>query len=112
MAIPPYALLEAGEDPMDDAFALTPEAAPELRPGYRLQWGPAQEGYVLLYPEGRVTLNQSAAEILKRCDGNRTVRRLVDALQEAFPGADLESDVYEFLGAGHAHGWIQSRGRS
>ena len=33
---------------------------------FRLQWEPAQDCHVLLYPEGMVKLNQSAGEILKR----------------------------------------------
>ncbi|MFA9461077.1 pyrroloquinoline quinone biosynthesis peptide chaperone PqqD [Thiohalorhabdus methylotrophus] len=88
------------------------DSVPVLRSGYRLQWEPAQEGYVLLYPEGMVTLNPSAAEILQRCDGSRTAGQLVQELQEAFPDNDVEPDVYEFLEAGHAHGWIQNRSSS
>ena len=42
---------------------------PRIGHGFRLQWEPAQGCFVLLYPEGMVKLNQSAGEILKRCDG-------------------------------------------
>ena len=41
---------------------------PRITAGLRLQWEPAQDCHVLLYPEGMVKLNQSAGEILKRCD--------------------------------------------
>ena len=41
--------------------------------GFRLQWEPAQNAHVLLYPEGMVKLNGSAGEILRRCDGARTL---------------------------------------
>ena len=41
---------------------------------FRLQWEPAQDAHVLLYPEGMVKLNQSAGEILLRCDGTRDMR--------------------------------------
>jgi pyrroloquinoline quinone biosynthesis protein D len=37
----------------------------KLKPIFRLQWEPAQNAHVLLYPEGMVKLNQSAGEILK-----------------------------------------------
>ncbi len=34
---------------------------PSIRPGIRLQWEAVQNAYVLLYPEGMVKLNTSAA---------------------------------------------------
>ena len=41
---------------------------PKLSRLFRMQWEEAQNAHVLLYPEGMVKLNQSAAEILKRCE--------------------------------------------
>ena len=73
---------------------------------YRLQWEEAQGCYVLLYPEGMVKLSQSAGEILNRVDGRRTVSELVTDLQIAFPGADLEQDVRNFLPPAQNHGWL------
>ena len=58
---------------------------PALNKLFRLQWEPAQDAHVLLYPEGMVKLNQSAAEILKRCDGTRDMNALI---------ADLEHGRY------------------
>ncbi len=37
---------------------------PRLKKLFRLQWEPAQDAHVLLYPEGMVKLNPSAAQIL------------------------------------------------
>jgi pyrroloquinoline quinone biosynthesis protein D len=82
------------------------QQTPALRPMYRLQWEDAQGCYVLLYPEGMVKLSQSAGEILNRVDGRRTVSELVTDLQIAFPGADLEQDVRNFLTQAHNHGWL------
>ena len=48
---------------------------PAIGRGFRLQWEPAQNAHVLLYPEGMVKLNGSAGEILKRCDGSARSRR-------------------------------------
>ncbi len=45
-------------------------ASPRIGRGFRLQWEPVQDCHVLLYPEGMVKLNESAGEILKRCDGS------------------------------------------
>ena len=53
--------------------AVNESAVPVVGRGFRLQWEPAQEAHVLLYPEGMVKLNGSAGEIMKRCDGARTV---------------------------------------
>lgn len=79
---------------------------PRLAAGYRLQFEPAQQCWVLLYPEGMVTLNAGAAEILQRVDGARTVAGIVEDLQRAFPGVDLEADVHEFLAVAGERGWL------
>ena len=77
-----------------------------IAPGFRLQWEDAQDAHVLLYPEGMVRLSESAGAILGRCDGERTLDDLLDSLREAFPGADLEADVVEFLTIALEKGWI------
>lgn len=78
-----------------------------LRPGYRFQWEEAQQAHVLLYPEGMVKLNDSASEILKRCDQTRTVQSLIDELSDAYPNMpEIESDVIEFLQVAQQNGWV------
>ena len=77
-----------------------------IAPGFRLQWEEAQGAHVLLYPEGMVRLSESAGAILSRCDGERTLEGVVASLGEAFPGADLEDDVVEFLEIALGKGWI------
>ncbi len=52
---------------------------------------------MLLYPEGMVKLNQSAGEILKRCDGERDVAAIVSDLESAFGAQGLRSDVDAFF---------------
>ena len=59
-------------------------AKPSISRGFRLQWEPAQNAHVLLYPEGMVKLNASAGEILKRCDGERTLAEITTDLEQAF----------------------------
>ena len=63
---------------------MNPGTVPRIGPGFRLQWEPAQDCHVLLYPEGMVKLNQSAGQILSRCDGQRDVAAIV-----ADPGKPL-----------------------
>ena len=80
---------------------------PRLNRLFRLQWEEVQQAYVLLYPEGMVKLNQSAAEILKRCDGSLTVTELIAELQLAFGEADLRDSVEGMLRAAFEKDWIQ-----
>lgn len=78
-----------------------------INPRYRLQWEPAQECHVLLYPEGMVRLNPSAAEILSRCQQPTDAERLIAALLESFPEAEgLAEDVVEFLRHARRQEWI------
>jgi pyrroloquinoline quinone biosynthesis protein D len=80
---------------------------PALRTLFRLQFEPAQNAYVMLYPEGMVKLNQSAAEILKRCDGTRAVPALVAELEEAFNTTGLAREVNAFLAEARTRGWLE-----
>ena len=83
------------------------EAVPRIARGHRMQFEPAQDCHVLLYPEGMITLNPSAAEILQRCDGERSVQAICDDLSAAFDGADVTGDVHEFLRLAASQGWVQ-----
>lgn len=82
------------------------DSALRFSPLHRLQWEEAQQKYVILYPEGMVELNPSAAEILKLCDG-RSLEAIVAALEAQFETSGLHDDVAEFLEAALANGWIQ-----
>lgn len=85
----------------------TDDSIPAIAPTFRFQWEEAQQCYVILYPEGMVKLNKSAGEILKFCDGVRSVTAVVAALEAQFPGADLAPDVNKFLEVAHEQGWIR-----
>jgi pyrroloquinoline quinone biosynthesis protein D len=90
----------------DSALAQLPER-PLLNRRFRLQWEDAQQAYVLLYPEGMVKLNLSAAEILKRCDGEHTITQLIVELEQAFGETDLRDPVEGMLRAAFEKDWIQ-----
>jgi pyrroloquinoline quinone biosynthesis protein D len=87
-------------------MAATPQTVPRIGHGFRLQWEPAQSCHVLLYPEGMVKLNQSAGEILKRCDGARNAAQIVADLESAFATTGLERDVLAFLDVAGAQRWL------
>lgn len=82
---------------------------PALGHGYRLQWEAAQNSHVLLYPEGMVKLNGSAGEILKRCDGQRTVTEITADLERAFDTGSLGADVEAFVSFAVEKGWLELR---
>jgi pyrroloquinoline quinone biosynthesis protein D len=84
-----------------------PASRPRIAPGFRLQWEEVQQAHVLLYPEGMVKLNQSAGEILKRCDGQRDVQAIVGDLQQAFATSGLEPDVLAFLDIALKQRWVE-----
>ena len=81
-------------------------ARPRINRLFRFQWEPAQQAHVLLYPEGMVKLNQSAGEILKRCDGIKSVAEIVADLEAAFNASGLAADVDAFLNMADAQNWI------
>ena len=91
--------------------ARTPDrdAIPAIRRLFRLQWEEVQQKHVLLYPEGMVQLNQSAGEILKRCDGKASIADITADLERAFNHTGLEADVLSFLEIAHGQGWIEYR---
>ena len=73
-------------------------AQPTLARGVRLQTDPKTGNSVLLFPEGVLELNETAQEILTRCDG-RTVSEIIQALAEEY-NVDVEmlaADVRETL---------------
>ena len=79
----------------------------ELERQYRFQYEPAQQSYVLLYPEGLIKLGGSAGEILKRVDGKTSVESIVRDLQQTFPGVELRQDVMDFLEVAYGKAWIR-----
>jgi pyrroloquinoline quinone biosynthesis protein D len=79
---------------------------PRVGAGFRLQWEPAQDCHVLLYPEGMVKLNGSAGEIMKRCDGQRNVAAIVADLEQAFAAQGLEGDVLAFVAMAGEQRWL------
>jgi coenzyme PQQ biosynthesis protein PqqD len=72
---------------------------PLLAPGVRLHFDKARDAWVLLGPERVIEAEGPAHEILKRCDGTRSVAQIVDELAALFVAdrAVIEGDVVEML---------------
>ena len=88
--------------PFDHALRLA------FSPLHRLQWEESQQKHVILYPEGMVELNLPAAEILKLCDGTRTVDLIVAELERKFETTGLRDDIVEMLESALDNGWIRT----
>jgi pyrroloquinoline quinone biosynthesis protein D len=73
-------------------------ALPRLARGVRLQVDAKTGNSVLLFPEGVLELNETAQDILTRCDG-RTVTEIIQALAEEYDVDPemLAADVREIL---------------
>ena len=83
------------------------ETIPKWRRGWRFQWEPTQDCFVLLYPEGMVKLNETAGAILNQIAGERSVSSIIKNLEALYPEAgELEGDVLEFLSEAQQNGWL------
>jgi len=77
-------------------------SVPKLAKKARLRFDRHSGKHMIVYPERGLALNESAAEIAKRCDGTRTVREIVDelaALADVPPAerSTIQEDVVELL---------------
>ena len=73
-------------------------AQPRLARGVRLQTDSKTGNSVLLFPEGVLELNETAQEIVTRCDG-RTVGEIIQALAQEYDADPqmLDADVRDTL---------------
>jgi len=72
---------------------------PRLASGVRLHWDGVRERHVLLFPEGAVNLNGTAADVLELCDGTRTIDEIASELSSRYNGADVRADVESLVSA-------------
>jgi pyrroloquinoline quinone biosynthesis protein E len=69
---------------------------PGLRRGVRLVHDPVRDRMALLYPEGVLLLNETAAAVLGYCDGRRDVPEVAAALADEYEGVSA-GDVLDLL---------------
>jgi pyrroloquinoline quinone biosynthesis protein D len=78
-----------------------------LAPGVRLDGGEKPGDMpVLVYPSGKVQLNEGAVAILRLCDGSRNRDAIVAELSTRSRGQSLPRDIAAFLEVACARGWI------
>jgi pyrroloquinoline quinone biosynthesis protein D len=75
------------------------DAKPKLLRGVRLTLSEAHGGWVLLAPEKIFKTDQIGAEILQRCNGNRTLSEIVAELARSYnaPVEQVQADVLALL---------------
>lgn len=69
---------------------------PVLAPGARFRWDDVRQEHQIVFPEGVLVLNESAAAIVRLCDG-RSTEELIGALREQINDVDPSQDVHELL---------------
>lgn len=84
---------------------------PKWRRGYRFQFEPLQKQHVLLYPEGMIKLNDSAAAISALINGTDSVDQIVAQLKQQFGDLDaIEHDVVDYMRVAEQQHWIELHG--
>jgi pyrroloquinoline quinone biosynthesis protein D len=76
-----------------------PAERPRLAPGVRLHFDQTRNMWVLLGPERVIETEGPASEILRRCDGTRTLAQIVDELAALYTAdrSEIEGDVTDML---------------
>ena len=84
-------------------------AQPRLAPGCRLS-EPNRTPRMLQMPERALRLNGPSLEIVERCDGTRTVQRIISELQKIYSKAEperVEKDILGYLTLLHEQGALE-----
>ncbi|HEX6353803.1 pyrroloquinoline quinone biosynthesis peptide chaperone PqqD [Actinophytocola sp.] len=69
---------------------------PKLRKGVRLTFDKTRDTHVLLFPEGVLVPNSTAAAVLSLCDGESTVEEIAAVLARRYQGVRAQ-DVTDVL---------------
>jgi pyrroloquinoline quinone biosynthesis protein D len=76
--------------------AVGTDPVPRLRRGVRLTYDHVRETHVLLFPEGVLVPNPTAAAVLGLCDGSTSVDAVTNALRARYSGV-RDQDVLDIL---------------
>lgn len=92
---------------------------PKLAAKARLKFDKVREKHLLLLPEKVVVLNETAASILRLCDGSRNVNTITEDISTSLMAGSetknsgalpdlktMEADISEFLREMADQGWV------
>ena len=74
----------------------TLESVPKVRRGVRYTYDRTRDSDVVLFPEGVLLLNDTAAAVVSRCDGVASIGDIALALADEFDGVEPD-DVLELV---------------
>ena len=83
---------------------------PRLASRARLKFDSIGQQEMLLFPEAALALNETAAAIVRLCDGARSINEIVDQLSKKYDNADRDAlmrEVADFLATIRARGLLQ-----
>lgn len=97
-----------------DRLVICDETRPRLWRYVRLHYDAVRGRWVLLAPERIVETDPVAADILRLCDGQRTLHGIADKLTENYDAAleHIRSDAAELLQALSDSGYIEDHGKA
>lgn len=90
----------------EQPVTLTAVSRPRLATHLRLHFDAVRGQYVLLGPESVSVLNRTGADILRLCDGRRSVAEVDDELRGLY-GRVPDDEVLEFLTRLYADGSLE-----
>lgn len=78
---------------------VAPQAVPVLPKHVRIQHDPVRQAFAVLSPEKVFWPNEISLDILRRCDGRSTVKKIVADLAREYNAGeeDVAADVTAFL---------------
>jgi coenzyme PQQ biosynthesis protein PqqD len=81
---------------------------PQLRRGVRTGIDPLSGETVLLFPEGVLVMNETAAAVVRQCDGSHSVAAMLQSLGERYDDVAIQ-DVMSLLQDLIAQGLLVAR---
>lgn len=86
----------------------TQQTTPQWQRGYRCQFEPSQNAYVILYPEGMIKLNETASAIAQHIDGKQSVAQIIQLLKQQFGDFEqIDTDVIDYMLVAQRENWIK-----
>jgi len=84
---------------MTAAARLSSDTCPGLAPGVRLTFDKARDCWVVLAPERVLMPDETALEILQRCNGTRPVDEIIDELASVYSAdrSEIAQDVQQMI---------------
>lgn len=102
-------MAETGSERPRKRLIVDTETRPALPRHVRLQHDGVRGRWVLLAPERIISVDEIAVDILRLCDGERTLARIADELAEAYdaPVAEILIDITSLLQGLADRGYIR-----